>query len=45
MPIVKVRGGYKATPTSRKVHKTRAAADRQLRAIKARQRAGQKRAK
>lgn len=37
MPVRKVKGGYKAHPGG-KTHRTRAAAERQLRAIKANQR-------
>lgn len=38
MPVVKVKGGYKAHAGSKKIHRTRRAAQRQLQAIKARQR-------
>jgi hypothetical protein len=37
MPVVKVKGGYKAHAGSKKIHRTRRAAQRQLQAIKANQ--------
>lgn len=38
MPVKKVKGGYKSHAGSKKVHRTRRAARRQLQAIKANQR-------
>lgn len=37
MPVVKVKGGYKAWSGAKKVHKTKQAAAEQLKAIKASQ--------
>ena len=42
MPILRAKGGFRAFAGSKKVHKTRAAAERQLAAIKARQAASKK---